>query len=1036
MALPKCKLPAPTESKTNVVTWDEGTNTRLAALAQKRGEALRKLSDMYEATDPVAQKSAQVAKQAQQYWETMVFEAGNLAVLSPQRSSVASSWLAQWVGVKSGIVGQIREPLLNIKRQSDGMMREVAVYSMMNKQRELVDVLRTEAKRVGDTIRPEDMRRALEEGLIPQRMAVYGNTPQQERLLMESYNAYAADMAARGYSKSALADILNKASDVSAQLDSFMAVQQATGLDVRTMFNIGMMPRQMTDDGFATAKLAGGIKIADEKGAVAAVNKSRSTWKYIPEDHAMVSKLLGIDEPELHRLIGNPGDFAQFLSSSVTTKQLDQLVDSGLMSKIPMLTSDVNEYIARKYGLPLDTTDLFITDPMEATKVLTDKLKVTAERSAMVRLVESEGLKVGWAIPPSAAVGPEYAKFVPLSSIPEVASIAGDSLVHPIVASQLKALLSISKSPSEMSKGAAMFKSFTQLFSKQALGNPVTAHAYLSGQFLGNMISSFGGGASLVQYGTSVQDVMKLAFKGSDSFSTTPKYLIDGVQLSERDLILRTMRMFSHEILPGITGKDRLFKFEYFNPIRITEQTGKLFAASQSAPELAKELAKMAGRTHDAVLSPSLRMASLLDTASHLALIRQHAARIDGGGGSFLLSGVDAGRMTSWDQLTQHVQKHIPVFDDMGKVQMSISRVFPFTGWAMQNLPLQLADMTKNPSKWYNYARVHAQWNDHVLGDSDPILSGEMSPSEAAKYGVVIRRDSTSKGTVILQTDQYDGKWSSMGWLMNTVGAAIPKSGPDLKEMRGDVNSNPMQEAFNQAMSKSYFAGMYKAVSGIDAFTGRKVDASDYNGTNQFMGMTMPPWMQNVLSISPVLSSLDRLPAISGTKAVIDPRTGAELMPAVRNWLGGVGELPPSRLNEVETTVQVLGGRVRYIDGIQNMRFTEQDTEKSVDTLVKKVLAEQVNLADDVKKGAIDPKSDSYSKRLGSIHKMADAAIQLNFDLARIQIWGIKNQVPTGKQMLEFKQRGLVLDNLPLPGAEYIQQSLSNAQKLKNPGGQ
>lgn len=1042
MALPNCKLPQPTESiaaeKNELIKWDEGTETRLQKLAANRAKALSQIGEMYAPVEPVAAKMAEVTRQAQQYWEGMVFEAGNLAVLSPQKSSVASSWLAEWMGAKSGIAGQVREPLLNIKRQSDGLMREVAVYAMMGKQRDLADLLKYEAQKVGDVVRPEDMRRLLEEGMIPQRMAVYGNSVQQEQMLMGSYQNFVASLQERGYGESVINNMLERAADVSAQIDSFQAVQKATGMDIGTMYNVGMLPRQMTDDGFSLAKLAGGVKLDTSQFAEAAANKSRATWKYIPEDHSMTAKLLGVGEDELHGLIANPGDFAQFLSGRVTTKQLDQLVDSGLMSKVPMLTSDVNEYLVRKYGLPMGTTDLFIADPLEALKVTADKMKVATERSAMVKLVETEGLKSGWSIPPTLANNPEFASFVPLNSVKGLENVAGDSLVHPIVASQLGALLSISKDPAEMSKGARMLMTFTSLFSKQALGNPIVAKTYLTGQFLGNMISSYGGGASIVQYGTSVQDMMKLAFKGLDSFDTAPKYIIDGVQLSERDLIAKTMRMFSHEILPGITGKDRLFKLDHFNPVRITEQTAKLFAASKSMPELVGELGKMAGRTHDAAFSPVIRVASLLDTASHLALIRQHAQRVNGmGGTSFLLTGTDAGRMTTWKELTNHVTKHIPVFDDMGKVQMAISRIFPFTGWAMQNLPLQMADMVKNPSKWYNYARMHAQWNDHVMEGQDPVLNGEMSPADAGRYGIVLRRDSSGKGTVVLQTDQYDGKWGAMGWLMNTAKSLPgmkPKGEVDINALRGGVDSNPIRQAFNQALSKSYFAGMYKAVSGIDTYTGRKMDESDYNGTNQFLGMTMPPWMQNILSISPVLTSVDRLPFISGTKAVIDPRTGAILEPAVRNWLGGAGEIPPERLVGIEQTMQVLGGRVRYIDGVQNMRYTEQDTEKAIGTLTKKVLAEQVNLADDVKKGNIAKDSPSYTKRLESIHKMSDAAIQLNFDLARIQVWGIRNNIPTGKQMLEFKQRGLVTDGLPLPGSTYIRKALDDAYRLKYPG--
>lgn len=190
-----------------------------------------------------------------------VLETGQLAFLSPNKSANAAEWMANWLGVKSGVAKQVREPLLNIKRQADGMLREASVYSMMVKQTELADLLKSIAAKRGEKPHPQDMVRLLEEGMIPQRMSVYTNSVQQQNVLMGSYNNLVSDLTARGYTQADITELLTKASDVSSQLDSFLAVQKATGMDVDTMYNIGMMPRQMTEDGYATAKLAGAIKI-------------------------------------------------------------------------------------------------------------------------------------------------------------------------------------------------------------------------------------------------------------------------------------------------------------------------------------------------------------------------------------------------------------------------------------------------------------------------------------------------------------------------------------------------------------------------------------------------------------------------------------------------------------------------------------------------------------------------------------------------------------------------------------------------------
>ena len=54
-------------------------------------------------------------------------------------------------------------------------------------------------------------------------------------------------------------------------------------------------------------------------------------------------------------------------------------------------------------------------------------------------------------------------------------------------------------------------------------------------------------------------------------------------------------------------------------------------------------------------------------------------------------------------------------------------------------------------------------------------------------------------------------------------------------------------------------------------------------------------------------------------------------------------------------------------------------------------------------------------------------------DLARIEQWAVKNQVPSTKMLEEFKRRRLVLDDLPLPGSDYINQSLDQAYEQKIP---
>ncbi|NEL99661.1 hypothetical protein G3V84_23745, partial [Escherichia coli] len=133
----------------------------------------------------------------------------------------------------------------------------------------------------------------------------------------------------------------------------------------------------------------------------------------------MAAKMLGVDANQLDTLIANPGQFAEYLSKRVTDDQLDLLVDSGIMSKVPLLGTEVAEYMVKKYKIPLVDADVFIHDPIAASNGMIDKLKRGAQQSAMVKFISQEGMTAGWAVPEAVVTANpgNYGKFVKLSSV-------------------------------------------------------------------------------------------------------------------------------------------------------------------------------------------------------------------------------------------------------------------------------------------------------------------------------------------------------------------------------------------------------------------------------------------------------------------------------------------------------------------------------------------------------------------------------------------------------------------------------------------
>ena len=1012
------KPPLQEELPTQKVRWSASSKTRLQKLAEIRRTALELQSELYKEVDPIVLRQKELARKAQEYWEKTVMEAGHIRFLSPGRSSNTTAWLANWMGVKVGLAKQVRDPLLNVKRITDGLLREAGVYAMIAKQADLANRLKAIAKEKSIDVRPEDMRRLLEEGMIPQRMAVYGNTPIQTAALEHSYNKMVSDFIERGFSTDEIEELSQLAATVSSQIDEFTAVAKGTGMEIGEMYNLGYLPRQLTQDGFSTAKLAGMVALDTPENVGVALAKSRSTWRYLPEDHSLASKMLGLTEDQLHELIADPVEFAMFLSKRTTPDQLDLLLDSGVMSKIPALTNEVNEFLMRTYKLPLVDVDLFIADPIEAVQRLTHNLRTGLEQSALVKYLNSEGLQSGWVITKELAQQPEYSKYIPLHEIKGLSVAAHGGYVHPFVANQLQGLINITTDPGQMSNVARGWKMYTSWFAKQAIGNPVGAKVYLFNQFMGNMLTAAGQGVGIHEYVASVIDMTRLSMQGLDVFDNVKPFRVVGDEtLTHQEFVARTARMFSRDVLPGISGENRLLKWNELSPKYILNQLAQLKAASTNTPEYAGELLRLANRKQDAILTPTIRLASILDMAGHLALLRGRTARVGGPNVFNTVAGLETPK--NWEGAINLVKQSFPAFDDVGILPRMVSSVLPFTSWAIQNAPLQLADMMRNPSRWVAISRSRALWNKSQVEDAngDQPLRGEMTPTDLAEYGIILSRDSGDKSTTMLMTTNFDPKWGAMTWLYNTLNP--------------NKDTSSIQKFADDTIARSYFASVYELASGKDLFTGRQRDDSEFSAGEKFIGIPMPAWMAATLSVSPVLASLDRLPVLSGTKDVFDARTGAVLIPATRDWLGGKGELPPSRLEGMEAVIQTMGAKVRYIDGLMNMQYNEAQIKKSIQDIITRQRREQVKLQEDLRRGTLKEGDGEYQRRLDAINRMTSAAIQINYDLARIQKWAVDNKVPSTEQIQEMRRQQIVTDNLPLPGSDFIKNSLDSALELQ-----
>lgn len=1018
----------------NPPKWSSKDRTILAELARNRNIVLTAQAIDDIGIDPIEAAARKVTQQGQEYWERLVFEAGQLGTLRPTNNLRVQKFLRELTAWKTDTLAGIRNPIINAARNAAGTVREMGIYRMQGEVATLDKMLKATARARGVTLAPADMVRFLEEGLTPQRLSVFGNTERQINRLTERYMQFESDMIARGFEQDDLLELLDQAAVVSSQWDSLRAAQLGMGLDVGDLFNIGYVKRELSDSARNIMTETGRLKY--DSGAIGSfIQKSRNTWEYLVEDHATVARITGLDTDQLTELIANPAKFAEYLATYMKESDLNLLVDSGMLSKIPMLTNDVAEMMIRSYELPVGmSADLFIMDPAQATAKAVERLTEQVQNSAVMKLIHTEGAKAGWVITlqMKQAEPEKFRGFVKLSDIvgEQLAGPQWD-FVHPAVASQLKGIIKVSKSPGELQQMSAMANWLARSLQKQALGNPITAPAYLLFQYSSNFLSTVGAGVSALTYNTTVFDVMKLAQGGLKAFDDVKPYrVVSGETLTERGFYAFALRNLSPDLLPGLstTGKP-VFDWVKLDPRYAVSQMRNIQALGNSGvAEYGKAVGRYANGLHDAVLTPALKLAQLLDMSGQIAVLRGKAklpTQNDFAELNNVLLGLGGGeRLADGRDLLDEVRRHFPMMDDTTAAVQAVSFFAPFHSWAMLNLPLQIQDAMRRPQKWIAWGRAYSMITDNGLEGAEPV-QGEFQQWELDRHGVVVRYDKDTKQTHMLLTDSFDPKWGAASFMIDLFDQSETQA-----EYRAKVKGETTQKWMSGLMSNTYLSGFYKAASGIDPLTGVRRDESPL-AFNQFAGIPMPAAVAAVLSISPVVASLDRLPILSGTRSVEDPRTGAVLQAAKDGWMGNQGTLKPKQLQGLESSLQVLGARFRVIDGIRNMQYTEKDTQGLIKDIEGRYKREQLKLAHDLRIGSVKEDSDSYRKRSTALNTMVDTVLQLNVDLGRIELWAAVNGVPSLRALEELKKRNIATSDLPIPGADYYKEQIDKALKAK-----
>jgi len=341
------------------------------------------------------------------------------------------------------------------------------------------------------------------------------------------------------------------------------------------------------------------------------------------------------------------------------------------------------------------------------------------------------------------------------------------------------------------------------------------------------------------------------------------------------------------------------------------------------------------------------------------------------------------------------------------------------------------------PTRYYNYNRLLSTITAESL-DGDVVAEGEMNAYDLDEYPIVLKRDPEGKQTIILTPTNFDPLLGAVSYVKQTGEAVASSFGwipTNTQKQRAHARAKlgkdrPMWfQAATKTVGDTYFGPLLEAATGIDTFTGRAATEKPYE-ENTYLGVKMPVHVSALLSLVPPVDAFDRWNpnGMLGYKEVKDGR-GNVVRPESLSIFGQARSRSDTQVGDAASqdwkfsALRNLGMRVRTIDGLKNMGYNYEDTKKLTMDLKSSIRQAQIDAAPLTGK--------AREERVKRIDSMIDTWLQMEWDLGRLEYWGMQNKIPTREILEQAKRQSIVTNELPIPGADTIQEKLKEAQNMR-----
>lgn len=678
-------------------------------------------------------------------------------------------------------------------------------------------------------------------------------------------------------------------------------------------------------------------------------SRGRVTNHYIPEDSVVLDFLLTNADSKIYEKLGVDGiedvitDSGKFADSFVKYLDesnpylFDRLVEEGIISKLPMTTYEVYNYMTSKYRLPFNKLSEFTaTDFETAGRLYRNQLEQLAGRSIASQYLAASAIEGGWGITRAekAANPVSYDSFIPLVAgegddigvIPKALAqrfgldteLHRNTFIHPIAAKFYEATIDLGTDPELLGLVGKMVNDFHSTWVGQALATS----GFVARQIINIAVQTHAAGGNIFNYARNVTRTLTqmgiIVRQGltMDSFAdvfddTVPRYriVLDGVEteITEKALwnylrangTIDEIMPFTGEPVNAANYRPRAGMVEAVT--RQARYASSVLKASELSPP--EKLINLYGQLSTASRNASERffysfqlMNSLLDQVARFSAIQSLTTNATWERATRAAQGnIRLRRMTVGDA-TNHVENYFFRYDDLGRTQGKMRALIPFFSFVSKNTFATFRMMVRNPSRFVAYNRLYAALNEPAAQEGEDLpeagVRGWLQNTNPVYWiskdtGNVIAFPTTTLDPV---QDGQKTVFAIADDLLSLFGVESGAKSTDDKLSELPHRRTVTSEFFTDMLDRGF--PEWEILYGL--VTNENLRGYELSGANvpdtSFLGIRMPVMTRFIVETSlPLLRNVNRSNPfyVFGRPPRFDPQTGELLEKPIPAWITG-----------------------------------------------------------------------------------------------------------------------------------------------------